>query len=110
MSLPIVISERAERDMALQYQWYLQQAGRDIAERYLLAVDEMVHRLAVQPDLGVVRHFQSPELQNIRSSQAAGSFDKHLIFYRADDMLSIERIMHGARDLPHRLVEEPGTE
>jgi plasmid stabilization system protein ParE len=81
MSLPIVISERAERDMALQYQWYLEHAGLEIAERYLLAVDEAVHALSSQPDLGIIRHFQSAELQNIRSSQAHGAFDKHLIFY-----------------------------
>jgi toxin ParE1/3/4 len=110
MSLPIVISERAERDMALQYQWYLEHAGLEIAERYLLAVDEAVHALSSQPDLGIIRHFQSAELQNIRSSQAHGAFDKHLIFYRATDSLSIERVMHGARDLPRRLIEEPGAE
>ncbi len=110
MNLPIVISDRAARDMALQYQWYLEHAGGDIAERYLQAVDEAIHELALQPDLGVLRHFQSAELQNIRSSQAGGSFDKHLIFYRATDTLSIERVMHGARDLPRRLTEEPGTE
>jgi toxin ParE1/3/4 len=110
MSLPVVISERAERDMALQYQWYLEHAGADIAERYLLSVDVSIRELSVQPDLGIRRHFQSAELQDIRSTQAHGSFDKHLIFYRATDTLSIERIMHGARDLPRRLLEEPGTD
>jgi toxin ParE1/3/4 len=110
MSLPIVISERAERDMTLQYQWYLEHAGFDIAERYLLSVDTSIRGLAAQPDLGILRHFQSAELQDIRSTQADGSFDKHLIFYRAADTLSIERIMHGARDLPRRLTEEPGTD
>jgi len=110
MRLAIAISERAERDMLLQYQWYLNQAGIDIAERYLLAVDEAIRKLAGQPDLGIIRHFQSPELRNIRSSHAEGSFDKHLIFYRADDTLSIERVMHGARDLPRRLLEDPDGE
>lgn len=110
MSLPVVISERAERDMALQYQWYLDHAGQDIAERYLLSVDASIRELAAQPDLGIRRQFQSTELQGIRSTQAHGAFDKHLVFYRAADTLSIERVMHGARDLPLRLLEEPGTD
>lgn len=96
--------------MTLQYQWYLEHAGFDIAERYLAAVDEAVLNLSSQPDLGITRHFKSAELQGMRSSPAAGAFDKHLIFYRASDILSIERVMHGARDLPRRLLEEPGNE
>ena len=34
MSLPIVIAERAELDMAIQYDWYLENADAEMAERY----------------------------------------------------------------------------
>ena len=35
-------------------------------------------------------------------------FDAHLIFYRCSETsISIERVMHGARDLPQRLLEAP---
>jgi toxin ParE1/3/4 len=107
MSLPIVIAERAEQDMALQYGWYLENAAQDIALRYLGAVDETIRRLASYPGLGIRRHFKSSELAGIRSFAVARPFDKHLIFYRAEDQLSIERVMHGARDLPRRLMEDP---
>ncbi|HEY1050026.1 MAG TPA: hypothetical protein VGE39_09740 [Prosthecobacter sp.] len=82
MSLPIIIPNRAEQDMMLQYQWYLKHAGLDIAGRCLLAVDTAITELSFQPDLGVARRFQSDELQGIRSSQADGAFDKHLILSR----------------------------
>lgn len=39
MSLPIVVALRAEQDMAFQYDWYLENADFDVAERYLSAVD-----------------------------------------------------------------------
>jgi toxin ParE1/3/4 len=94
--------------MTLQYRWYLEQADLDVAERYLLAVHETIQTIAERPDRGTGRHFQSPELAGIRSIQVRRPFDKHLLFYQAGDHLSIERVMHGARDLPHRLVEEPG--
>lgn len=94
--------------MALQYGWYLENADSEIAERYLQAVDQMIHRLALNPTLGMRRHFQSPELAGIRSFPAVRPFDKHLVFYQAGDELSIERVMHGSRDLPRRLIELPG--
>jgi plasmid stabilization system protein ParE len=78
-----------------------------VAERYLRAVDQTIHSLASYPDLGLRRHFQSLELADMRSFQASRPFDKHLIFYQAGDRLSIERVMHGARDLPRRLLEDP---
>ncbi len=107
MSLPIVIAQRAEQDMALQYGWYLENTDLEVAGRYLRAIDQAIQRLASCPELGFRRHFQSPELAGIRSFQVARPFDKHLIFYQSGNQLSIERIMHGARDLPRRLLEEP---
>ena len=38
MSLPVVISLRAEHDLTLQYRWYLENADEETAERYLKAV------------------------------------------------------------------------
>ncbi|MEI6534229.1 MAG: type II toxin-antitoxin system RelE/ParE family toxin [Verrucomicrobiaceae bacterium] len=107
MSLPISIALRAEQDMALQYGWYLENADLEVAERYLSAIDQTIQRLASYPDLGMRRHFQSPELEGVRSFQAARPFNKHLIFYQAGNQLNIERVMHGARDFPRRLLEEP---
>ena len=107
MSLPIRIAQRAEQDMALQYGWYLETADAEVAERYLHAVDQTIQRLSSAPDLGLRRHFQSPELTGIRSFQVARPFHQHLIFYQVADHLSIERVMHGARDLPSRLLETP---
>lgn len=108
MSLPVSIALRAEQDMTLQYRWYLENAGMDIAEKYLAAVDQTIHRLTEQPELGTRRHFAAPELAQIRSIQIMRPFAQHLLFYWFGDSLLIERVMHGARDLPQRLLEEPG--
>ena len=107
MSLEISISRRAEQDMTLQYQWYLDNADLEVAERYLAAVDQTIRSLSRQPALGIRRHFASPELAHIRSIQVRKPFDQHLLFYWDQDTLRIERVMHGARDLPRRLLEEP---
>ena len=110
MSLGIEISDRAQSDLAGQYSWYLEQAGVEIAERYLSAFYASVLRLAAHPGLGRVRKFRNAELSGIRSFPIEGSFGVHLIFYRADGLvLSVERVMHGARDLPRRLLEREET-
>jgi plasmid stabilization system protein ParE len=106
MSLELEISDRAQNDLAKQYSWYVKHATADVAERYLSAFYASALRLASHPGLGRTRKFQASELSGIRSFPMEGSFGVHLIFYRADVMiLSIERIMHGARDIPRRLLK-----
>jgi toxin ParE1/3/4 len=108
MSLKVSIALRAEQDMTLQYRWYLENADLDVAERYLLAVHETIQQIAEWPGLGRRRRFRAPELTHIRSIQVKSPFDCHLLFYLESDTLRIERVMHGARDLPERLLEDPG--
>jgi len=107
MSLEVSIALRAEQDMTLQYRWYLENADSDVAERYLLAVHETILRIAEWPGMGRRRRFRAPELIHIRSIQIKRPFDCHMLFYLESDTLRIERIMHGARDLPKRLLEDP---
>jgi toxin ParE1/3/4 len=105
----VFISTRAEHDLTLQYRWYLENAGEDIAERYLRAVDDTIRLVADRPDLGRLRHFAAVELAGIRSHRIRKPFDSHLLFYSSGEGLRVERVMHGARDLPERLVESPGA-
>jgi toxin ParE1/3/4 len=110
MTLALHRSDDFNRDFDLQYRWYLEQAGEAVAERYLDAVLATLHLLASQPGLGRLRKFHHPTLRRIRSLRLSSSFAVHLIFYRdSSTALFAERLMHGARDLPRRLVEPPGS-
>jgi plasmid stabilization system protein ParE len=106
MKRTISISRRAELDLTHQYRWFLDQAGVEVAERFLHSFDSSVSRLAKLPSLGRIRRFRSPLLAGIRSWAVGGSFRFYLVFYRAtDNELSIERVIHGGRDLERRLLE-----
>ncbi len=108
MSFKPVVSRRAEIDLARQYRWYLDNAGGEVAERYLAAFDASMAEVATHPALGKACRFRSPELAGMRWRSVAGTFSAHLFFYRiVDGEVSIERVMHGARDLPRRLMEPP---
>jgi toxin ParE1/3/4 len=102
------ISSRAEADLTHQYRWYLNNANGAVAECFLSAFNATVERLAQVPSLGRPRHFRTIELQGIRSLMIGSGFNSHLVFYRlVGDIMSIERVMHGARDLERRLAEPP---
>ena len=110
MNLALHRSDDFNRDFDLQYRWYLEQAGEAVAERYLQALLGTLRLLATQPGLGRRRRFRHPALRGMRSFRLASPFEVHLIFYRHDaGQLFAERLMHGARDLPRRLVEPPGS-
>ena len=98
-------------DFDAQFRWYENEAGWEVACRYLLAVDQTLEKLAERPDLGCVRHFEHPDLQDLRSFRVEPPFHRRLIFYRHDNtVLDVVRVMHGARDLSRRLLQPPGVE
>ena len=106
MSLRVLLFPRANADLKKQYAWYLKHAGAEVAERYFAEFDATVATLALHSGLGPLGRFRDVHLAGIRSYPFKKPFDKHLIFHRADSTtLTIVRVLHGARDLPRRLLE-----
>lgn len=106
MKLSLHRAEEFNADFDQQHRWYLENAGEELAERFVTAVENTLQFLSTQPDLGHRRKFRHPALAGIRSFRIELPFQKILIFYRhTTSELSAERLMHGARDLPRRLVE-----
>ena len=106
MNLQLQRSDVFIADFEQQARWYLREAGETVARRYLSALDATLSLLCQQPGIGRVRRFRHPLLKGIRSFRVNPPFNLHLIFYRFDaTTLYVERVMHGARDLPRRLVE-----
>jgi toxin ParE1/3/4 len=106
MKLSLQRADEFNADFEQQYRWYADQAGEEIAERFLRAVADTLPRLAEQPDLGRRRKFRHPLLRDLFSFPVERPFQKILIFYRVtENTLQAWRLMHGARDLPRRLAE-----
>ena len=105
MKLSLHRADAFNADFDQQHRWYLEEAGEELAERFVTAVENTLQFLSTQPDLGHRRKFRHPALANIRSFRVEPPFQNLLIFYRHNAAeLSAERLMHGARDLPRRLV------
>jgi len=111
VSLLLKQSEYFWADLAKQVDWYRNQEGSEIAERFVEAVETTLDKLAEMPGLGQPRFADWPELTGIRSWRVKPPFQRLLIFYRFDSgVLTAERLIHGGRDLPRRLIESPFSE
>lgn len=111
MSLRLRQSDYFWADMARRVDWYRDHASPEIAERFVDTVQQTLQTLTQTPALGRLRFANQPELAGLRSWRVVRPFQRHLIFYRidAEDLLA-ERLIHGARDLPRRLLRSPYEE
>ena len=79
-----------------------------MAGRFVAAVEATVNTLTENPRRGRCPFPKDPELAELHSVLVQRPFHKHLLYYRfTSDTLILERLIHGARDLPRRLRESP---
>jgi len=106
MKLRLRKSDQFGVDFEEIFQWYENEGDRDVADRFLLAVDLTLQRLAEQPGSGRERRAAVRQLRGVHSVLVVRPFNAYIIFYRYDaNTLDALRIIHGARDLPRRLLE-----
>jgi toxin ParE1/3/4 len=111
VSLRLQRSDCFWADLERQVDWYRDEAGEEIADRFITAVETTLAALVRTPGLGRPRFANWPELAGIRSFRVERPFHRLLLFYRHDGRtLFAERLVHGARDLPRRLGEPPGMD
>ena len=88
----------ARRDLVEQFVYLAENAGLDIAERFLANAETSFNELAGQPKIGAPLTLRDTALAGMRKWRVK-DFDNHLIFYlpRANGV-SIVRVLHAARD------------
>ena len=97
-------------DVEKQYEWYAIQAGWEVAEGYLAAVEATCRLLGQHPHLGPLGGFTHPRLREWRFFVVFRPFKKHVVFYEvAGDDVIMRRATHGHRDLPRSLLAPPGS-
>lgn len=91
-------SAAAKRDLVEHFVYLAENAGMEIADRFLVQASESFSDLARHPALGRELSLSRAELAEIRKWQVKG-FEKFLIFYRPrKDGVSIVRVIHAAQD------------
>ena len=90
--------EAARRDLVEQFVYLAENAGLQVAERFLSNAETSFAGLAEHPLIGAPLHLKHSELVGLRKWRVK-DFDNHLIFYQPrEDGVSIVRVLHGASD------------
>ena len=88
----------AKRDLIEHYVYLAEEAGIDIADRFLLNADRSFNDLARHPEMCAALILQEPRLTGLHKWQVQG-FDKFLVFYLPrPGGVSIVRVLHAAQD------------
>jgi plasmid stabilization system protein ParE len=96
-------------DVERQFEWYVIEAGWEVADRYLEAVEATCRLLGQHPRLGPIGRWAHSRLRDWRFFVVFRPFQRHVLFYEVtgEDVV-MRRAMHGHRDLVRRLLEPPG--
>jgi toxin ParE1/3/4 len=94
----ITIKAAARSDLVAHFVYLAENAGPDIADRFLANAESSFNELANQPLIGAPVPLRDPRLADMRKWRVL-NFDKFLIFYvPRDDAVSIIRVLHSAQD------------
>ena len=97
--MPMVTKrEAARRDLVEHFVYFAENAGLDVADRFLGCAESSFNDLARQPMMGAPLTLQRADLANIRKWRVK-DFDNHLVFYEPlPGGVSIVRVLHAASD------------
>ena len=97
--MPTVCQRAAARNDLVEHFVYLaENAGLNVAERFLANAETSFHDLAEQPKMGAQLKLKNPVLSGMRKWRVR-DFENHMIFYMPrQDGVSIVRVLHRATD------------
>jgi toxin ParE1/3/4 len=101
---PVVLRELAHRDVEDAIDHYTDEAGADLAFRFIDALSEAFRAIGVRPGTGSPRYAHELELPGLRSRQLRKF--PYLVFYlERDDHIDVWRVLHAERDIPSWMSE-----
>jgi toxin ParE1/3/4 len=102
---PVVLRERALRDIEEAVDWYRVHAGAAVAVRFVDSLERALASIATHPRAGSPRYAHELDLPGLRMVAVAG-FPQLVFYVEAPTHVDVWRVLHGERDLPSTLFEE----
>jgi toxin ParE1/3/4 len=95
---PVIPRTLAQRDVEEAIDHYADQAGVDVALKFIEALEEAYRAIGIRPATGSPRFGHELELPGLRSRKIARF--PFLIFYlQREDHIDVWRILHAQRDI-----------
>ena len=96
---PVVRRARADQNLLEAVEYYLQDAGDEVALRFVDAVEKAFRHIAHHPASGSPRYALELELPGVRCWPV--KHFPYLIFYvEREDHIDVWRLLHGQQDIP----------
>jgi len=106
---PVAPRAAAKRDAVQIVSDYVDQAGIDVALRFVDELEDGYRLIGDNPGAGSSRHGLMLDIPSLRSWRVRGV--PHLIFYvERADVLDVWRILHGKSDVPATLADAEDTD
>ena len=105
---PVVLHERARRDIDEAIEHYLSEAGPAVALNYIDALEASLRQIGEQPASGSPRHAHELEIPGLRF-RSVGGFPHLVIYVEREAEIDVWRVLHGARDIP-AWMQQPDEE
>lgn len=103
-TLRVIPRPAALRDAELAVDYYSQEAGPDLAYRFIDALRMTYARIGHSPDIGSPRLGQSLGITALRTRPVQGF--PYVACYRAlDGGIDVWRVLHAQSDIPVHLIE-----
>lgn len=105
MAKPVRLRHLAANDVGAAIDHYVDDAGNDVAGRFIDAVERALHQNARQPHIGSLRFSYELDLPELRAWPLARF--PHLVFYvEREHEIDVWRVLHSRRDLPATLADD----
>ena len=96
---PVVLRERARRDIDEAIEHYPSEAGPAVALDFVDALEDACRQIGERPASGSPRHAHELDIPGLRF-RSVRRFP-YLVFYvERDAEIDVWRVLHGARDIP----------
>jgi toxin ParE1/3/4 len=102
---PVVLRERAERDIEDALDWYRLEAGERFALRFVDAIEHALGRIALHPAIGSPRYAHALDLPGLRTILLT-DFPYAIFYVDVFTHVDVWRVLHAERDLPEALRED----
>lgn len=100
---------RADRDLDGAADGYAEAGGIELGLRFLSTAEATWAQLREHPFIGRECTWLSERLRGVRQTMLRTPFHVYQVFYRVnDDVVTVLRVLHGARDLAAILLEAQG--
>ena len=102
---PVVLRERARRDIDEAVEHYTAEAGPAVALAFIDALEDALRRIGEPPAAGSPRYAHELDIPGLRF-RPTGKFPYLVFHVEGEAEIDVWRVLHGTRDIPAG-VREP---